>query len=113
MRIRVYQQVARVGRPGNPTQNQCAMDRGIDAHEVRQVVVDEGDRLASTDSLNDLHDMRFNVEQSSDPNVIDRWLIANAHLLRHMPPARRIALREVLRRRKLLPNDIAEFRASM
>lgn len=69
--------------------------------------------VASTDSLNDLHDMRFNVEQSSDPNVIDRWLIDNVHLLRHMPPARRIALREVLRRRKLLPNDIAEFRASM
>lgn len=91
------------------------------SHEARDAILSRARDLlvhgqvwvASTDSLNDLHDMRFNVEQSSDPKVIDRWLAANAHLLRHIPPARRIALCEALRRRKLRPSDIDDLRASL
>lgn len=67
--------------------------------------------VAAAETLNDLHDMRFNVVQTKDPQVIEDWLSANAHLLRHKTPAKRIELKGVLRRKRMGPAEIAEFQA--
>lgn len=69
--------------------------------------------VAAAETLNDLHDMRFNVVQTNDPQVIEDWLNANAHLLRHMAPAKRIALTGVLRRRKMGPAEMAELQTAL
>lgn len=69
--------------------------------------------VAAATTLNDLHDMRFNVVQSKDPAEIDAWIERNHALLQRLSAGERAGIVQRLRRHKWTPQEIANFLAEM
>lgn len=69
--------------------------------------------IAAANTLNDLHDMRFNVVQSDDPGAINGWIERNQALIGQVPPHQQEAMVQHLRQYRMSAGDIETYQANL
>lgn len=69
--------------------------------------------IAAANTLNDLHDMRFNVVQSDDPAVIDAWIERNQALIQQLPAHQQESMVQHLRQHRMSTGDIEAYQAEL
>lgn len=67
--------------------------------------------IAAANTLNDLHDMRFNVVQSDEPAVINAWIERNQALIQQLPMHQQEAMVRHLRQNRMSAVDIEMYQA--
>ncbi len=69
--------------------------------------------VAAANTLNDLHDMRFNVVQSDDPAVIDAWIRRNQAMISSLPAHEQELMVQHLRQHRMSAGDIEAYQADL
>lgn len=69
--------------------------------------------IAAANTLNDLHDMRFNIVQSDDPAVIDAWVKRNQAFIQQLPGHQQEAMVQHLRAHRMSAGDIEAYQADL
>lgn len=69
--------------------------------------------IAAANTLNDLHDMRFNLVQADDPAVIDAWIERNRAFIQRLPGHEQEAMIQHLREYRMDAGEIEAFQAEL
>lgn len=69
--------------------------------------------IAGANTLNDLHDMRFNVVQSDDPAVINAWIERNQAFIQGLPVNQQEAMVQHLQQHRMSTGEIEAYQADL